>query len=143
MVMISNEFKLETCVKQGCLLSLPSLHLLHWLDHDRNHQKQTNRNQLDNNQIAEGSRFCWWYSSAITHTPWHARKKQPSLASTTEKIGLKINNTKTKVMKINVKLEEPGTLGCNNNWRSPRFCVSRKQNHYRWGLDGWCPGSNL
>lgn len=77
---------------------------------------------------------------SIALLPWYARKKN-RLPNTAEKIILKIYNSKTKVMKIHTKLERTHHVRRCKYWRSPRFCVSRKQNHYRWGLHGWFLGS--
>lgn len=49
------------------------------------------------------------------------KKKNNRLANTAEKIGLKNNNAKTKVTKINAKPEEPITLGCANIEEVPDF----------------------
>lgn len=94
--------------------SPPSLRILPWLDHERNHQNQMIGNQLYHDENAGRSRFCGWNSPAITQTPWYARKKPTILQIQQKRLSLNINNAKTKVMKINAQSEEHITLGGTN-----------------------------
>ena len=107
---LTREFKVETGVRQGCLLS-PFLFLLtiDWVmrkttDGTNNGIQWTLWSQLDDLDFADDL-------ALLAHNHRQMQDKTLRLATTSAQVGLEIHPHKTKVMRTNTSNTEPVTLG--------------------------------
>lgn len=103
---LTNPFAVKTGVRQGCMLSLTIfLIVMDWIMRRTTEGSNTGiqwtlTKQLEDLDFADDI-------SLLSHKQQHAQSKLTRLAEEAEKIGLKINVRKTKVMRLNNRQEHP------------------------------------